>query len=458
LADHATNKQPERDPASAAKKRREPRNRNDIVGRTTLELPSLSGLEPMPLFPPKQEPAAAPHIDAATSSPTVPAPKEQTIVPAEPPTDATNKPPVPLPQTTDARLRAVPARPVANQSQQTAGLSLKEITGQTITGQTTSHPLKRIRLRPLLKALKAGLMLALLCIIIGGAFAYFYVSTIAPQTTTAITLHQRASPTGQRSDATPGGSSIAVGDHPIIELQGYRGNVSIATGQAGSIFIKTSSDQTANADNLHYTKSRDEQGHDLIHIINQTINQSINYEILSPRATEVRVTIDAGSIAIAGISGVTIISTNGSISVQDTTGPTNITTRNGDITLNNVKGAMTVQTSSGSIRGNTLDGQLKATTRNGDIIVRHGTLHDQSQLQTQQGSITYTGTITTKGDYKMSTQSGNVTLTLPASTAMQLHASIHSGTLSNAFRPANGSLAQVSINVGSGSIIVKKAT
>ncbi len=423
-----------------------------------MELPSLSGLEPMPLFPPKQEPAPAPHLDAATSSPTISAPKEQAIVSAEPPTDATNKPPIPLPQTTDARLRAVPARPVPNQSQQTSGLSLKEITGQTITGQTTSHPLKRIRLRPLLKALKAGLVLALLCIIIGGAFAYFHISTSVPQASNAITLHQRASPTGQRSGATPGESSIAVGDQPIIELQGYRGNVSIAAGQTGSIFIKTSGDQTTNADNLHYTQSHDEQGHDLVRIINQAIHQSINYEILSPRATEVRVTIDSGSIAIAGISGVTILSTNGNISVQDIAGPTNIATRNGDITLNSVKGAMTVQTSSGSIRGNTLDGQIKATTRNGDIVVQHGTLHEQSQLQTQQGSITYAGTIATKGDYKMSTQNGNVTLTLPATSAMQLHANIHSGTLNNAFRTASGPHAQVSINVDSGSIIIKKAT
>lgn len=451
MVDHATNKQPEKDPASAAKKRHATHNRNDIVGKTSLDLPSLSGLEPMPLFPPKQEPALATSTDEAASTPAISPPEEQATAPSVQAADTTNQPPKPLSQTTEARLRAIPARP---QSQTTAPLSLQEI-----TGQTTSHPLKRIRLRPLLKPLKAGLVLAILCIIVaGGAFAYFHFPSSAPQTTGSITLHQRASPVQQHSDATPESSSIAVGDHPIIELQGYRGNVSIAAGQTGSILIKTSSNQTAN-NLLHYTQAHDEQGHDLVRIINQTINQSINYEILSPRATEIRITIDSGSISIDGISGVTVTTTNCSISVQNVVGPTTISTRNGDINLNNIKGAMMLQTSSGSIKGDTLDGQLKATTHNGDVIIQHSALHNQSLLQTRQGSIIYTGTIAPKGDYKMNTQNGNVTVTLPATTAIQLHASVQSGTVSNAFSNSHSSSqARVFINAGSGTIAVKKAT
>jgi hypothetical protein len=190
LVDHATNKQPEKGPASAAKKRHETRNRNDIIGKTTLDLPSLSGLEPMPHFLPRQEPAPAASSDEAPSPPAAPTTKEQTSTSAELPVDATYQPPLPLPPTTDARLRAIPARPVPNQSQQTARLSLQEI-----TGQTTSHPLKRIRLRPLFRSLKASLMLALLCILVaGGAFAYFHLPSSTPQATNSIAIHQRASP------------------------------------------------------------------------------------------------------------------------------------------------------------------------------------------------------------------------------------------------------------------------
>jgi hypothetical protein len=457
LVDHATNKQPEKDPISAAKKRRETRNRNDIVGKTTLDLPSLSGLEPMPRFLPRQEPAPTVSSDETPSPPTAPTTKEQAPTPAELPVDATSQPPLPLPPTTDARLRAIPARPVPNQSQQTAKLSLQEITGQTM-----SHPLKRIRLRPLFKSLKASLMLALLCILVaGGAFAYFHFPSSAPQASNSIAIRQRASPPHiqQHSEATPESNSIAVGDHPIIEIQGYRGNVNIATGKASSIVIKTSSDQIANTSHLlHYTQSHDKQGHDLVRITNQTTNQSINYEILSPRTTEVRITIDSGSIAIEGISGITVTTNNSSISVQDVTGPTSISTQNGDIALNNVKGAMMAQTNSGSIKGNTINGQFKAITQNGDVIIQHGTLHGKSLLQTRQGSITYTGTIDPKGDYKISTQSGNVDLTLPANTAMQFHASAQSGTVSNAFHDTNSTPhAQVFINVGRGSITIKKA-
>jgi hypothetical protein len=460
LVDHATNKQPEKDPTSAAKKRRETRNRNDIVGKTTLDLPSLSGLEPMPRFLPRQEPAPTVSSDETPSlSLATPTTKEQAPTPAELPVGAASQPPLPPPPTTDARLRAIPARPVPNQSQQTAKLSLQEI-----TGQTTSHPLKRIRLRPLFKSLKESLMLALLCILVaGGAFAYFYFPSSAPQASNSIAIHQRASPPHiqQHSEATPQTNSITVGNHPIIELQGYQGNISIAAGQAGSIIIKTSSGQVSNTDTnnlLHYTQSHDKQGHDLVRITNQAMNQSINYEILSPRTTEVRLTIDSGLIAVDGISGVTITTTNSSISVQDVAGPTNISTQNGDITLNNIKGAMVVQTSSGSIKGSTINGQFKATAQNGDISIQRGTLHGQSLLQTQQGSITYTGTIEPKGDYKITTQSGNVNLTLPKNTAMQLHASVQSGTTSNAFHDTNSTPhAQVFINVGSGSITIKKA-
>jgi len=293
-----------------------------------------------------------------------------------------------------------------------------------------------------------------------GAFASIHTYTTNPENS-PVPTHQQVSSGQQENNAVPGTRNISVGTDPSIVIKGYKGNVSIYAGSAGSVIIKTNNNgKNFNSESIQYTQSRDEQGHDFINIVTKAMYSSVNYEVSAPSTAQVKVEVDSGSISVDGVSGVTIDTISGSLAIEDVNGPIGVSTENGDITVRNIKGQMTMETRNGSIRGNNVNGQLKAVTQNGDIIVKQAMLNGQSVLKTQQGSVRFTGTIDPRGTYAMETHSGDVDLTLPAHVAFQLHASTNSGSVSNEFGNNDiGSTpqAQVIINIGSGSVIVKRA-
>jgi DUF4097 and DUF4098 domain-containing protein YvlB len=308
------------------------------------------------------------------------------------------------------------------------------------------------------------MLIGLLCLSLLGAFASLHIHTITSENR-PILVHEQVSPGQQGNNSTSETRNISVGTSPSILIKGHKGNVSIYTGSAGSVIVKTNNsgkNQAANSDNegIRYTQSRDGHGHDFITIVTQPLSSSVDYDVRAPRTAQVNVEVDSGSISVDGVQGVTIDTTNGSIDIEEVNGPIEVSTVNGDITVRNVKGQMAMQTSNGSIRGNNLNGPLKAITQHGDVVIQQAMLSGQSLLQTNQGSVRFAGTIDPKGNYTMETQSGNVDLTLPTHVAFQLHASTDSGSVYNEFGGNNkGSTpqAQVMIHIGSGSVTVKRA-
>jgi hypothetical protein len=359
-----------------------------------------------------------------------------------------------LPPTTEARLRAVPARPALQPS------PLPSSEQQTTTQNT--GPLKRIRLRRFI-------VVGLFCLAMLGAGAFAYTGSSGTAQNGPVVVHQPVA-AGQQgnsslNNALPETRTIAVGAYPFITIKGHKGNVSISAGGAGSVVIKASNNSknlasTIGSKGIQYTQSRDKQGRDFITIVTMPVYNNVNYNVSAPSSALVKVEVDSGSIVVNGVSGVNIVTTNGSLNIENVSGPIEVSTENGDITGNNIKGQMTMQTVHGSIRDNNVNGQLKAVTQDGDVIVKQATLYGQSILKTQYGSVRFTGTIDRRGTYTMGTQSGDVDLTLSAPVAFQLHASTNSGSVSNELGSndiGDAPQAQITITIGSGSVVVKRA-
>lgn len=456
MTKHSINQQPDRSLVSSIIKQNKMRDRNDIVRRTSLPLPSLPGLDHPSLTPISQERTTEPTIPISkrggkiTSQLTRSFTTGQEIHPPDLLTDTKDASlqPLLLPPTTENRLRAVPARP----AQKPGTPSTLPPPEQKITGQNTT-PLKRIRLRPII-------LVGLLCLFLLGTFAYIYPPTTALKNTSVPMHHQNSS--GQQEDNSISGTrNIVVGAYPSIMIKGHRGNVTISAGRAGSVIVKTNSNgKNPNSKGIQYTQSRDGQGHDFISITTNPMYSDVNYNVSAPDTASVKVEVDSGSISVDGINGVSIITISGSLDIENANGPIHVSTENGDITVHNIKGQIMLESRNGSIRGNNINGQLTAITQDGDVMVKQVILHDQSVLKTQQGSVRFAGTIDPTGTYTMATQSGDVDLTLPALIVFQLHASTRSGSISNAFSnyaSGNTSQAQIIINIGSGSVTVKKA-
>lgn len=457
MKDHSINQQPDRASASSIIKQNKMRDRNDIVRRTSLPLPSLPGLEQASLTPISQERTTEPTIPVSkreekiTSPLTQPSTTEQEVHPSDHLTDTKKDARLQsllLSSTTENRLRAVPARP----TQKPGTPSASSFPDQKTTGQNIP-PLKRVRLRPIL-------LIGLLCLSILGTFAYIHPSIIT-QENSPVSIHHQNYSTPQENNPVSGTSNISVGAYPSILIKGHRGNVTISAGRAGSVIVKTNSNgKNSNSKGIHYTQSRDGQGHDFISIATNPISSDVNYNVSAPDTASVKVEVDSGSISVDGINGVSIITTSGSLDIENANGPLHVSTENGDITVHNIKGQIMLESRNGSIRGNNINGQLTAITQNGDVTVKQTILHDQSVLKTQQGSVHFAGTIDSTGTYTMETQSGDVNLILPALATFQLHASTRSGSISNAFGnhdSNNTSQPQIIISIGSGSVTVKRA-
>jgi hypothetical protein len=137
-------------------------------------------------------------------------------------------------------------------------------------------------------------------------------------------------------------------------------------------------------------------------------NISIDYEITTPRGSNVNAGSGSGDLQVSGISGGLKASTgSGSIDANGIGGAVALDTGSGDIKaeLNNPSSTK-AQTGSGSIRINGVVGGLKAGTGSGDIEV--------------QGQPT--------SDWKLETGSGSVTLAV-GSAHFSLDASTGSGTV-----------------------------
>ncbi len=382
--------------------------RGDFIERTKLPLPSLSGLDQTPFSPPP---------DAPTMRTTIPF-------------DDHKREEVTLPNA------QIPDPPHANT--------------QTINA----------------RKLSSFLLTALLCLIsfVAGASIYAYASTSAQGT---MPIHELVSSGAHQRSNIPlanvllGTGSFQVGAQPTFILHGNTGNVTVAAGNAGMITVKTSNksrghDANAGNQGINYSRSYDNQRHDVITMT--IVPGQIDTTIEVPSSAQVQIEVDSGSISVTGIGGVNIDTNSGNLSINDISKSAHIYTTNGDITAHNVKGQVAMETVNGSIRATTIAGQAKAITQNGDVILREAALNGQSTLKTTYGSVYFSGTIDPRGTYTLDTHSGNVSLALPDNTLLQLHAQTNSGSVYSEFRQnVSGSAAQIIINVGNGSITVRKA-
>jgi len=339
LTDHLTNQQSEKSPASSIRNQNRMRDRNDIIRRTSLPLPSLPGLEQTSLPAIAQERTTEPALPASkregkiTAQFTQPSTTEQEVYPFDHLTDTNDARSRPLPPTTENRLRAVPARPA-----QKPGIAFELPSPDQKTAGQNTGPLKRIRLRPIL-------LIGLFCLSMLGTFAYTHPLTLTPGDI-SIAMQIQSSSGQQENDAVPETRSIAVGAYPSIVIKGHKGNVTISAGRTSSVIVKTNSnDRNSNNNGIRYTQFRDGQGHDFITIVTTPLYSSVNYNVSAPSTASVKVGVDSGSITVEGISGVSITTTSGGIDIKNVNGPIQVATENGDITVHNIKGRIILKPS-----------------------------------------------------------------------------------------------------------------
>ena len=237
--------------------------------------------------------------------------------------------------------------------------------------------------------------------------------------------------------------------------------MNIQAGNTSTVVVTAKAHGNSNSAGILYNQANDGQGYDRITIATKPGYMNIDYDITAPSTTVVQVQVNGGSIAVDGMSGVTIDTGGGNLDIENVHGPVNVYTENGDITANNLAGSVDMNVGNGgSIRASNVNGSIKAISHSGDVIVRAAALNGVSDLETNYGSIHFEGTIDPQGTYTMKTINGNINLTLPGNAAFQLTASVGSGTIYNTFGSTivgYGPRAEIMANITNGSVTVNKA-
>ncbi len=129
---------------------------------------------------------------------------------------------------------------------------------------------------------------------------------------------------------------------------------------------------------------------------------------------------------------------NGSVNIVITL-PPSVNTGNTPVVLNGGSSPITI-TSTGNVSINGLNGVLNVKNDSGKITVQNALLSPGSTLETQNGDITFTGTVDTVAGssnnpsiYTISSEVGSLDVTLPANINVILDAYTNTGTISSDF-------------------------
>ena len=455
------------DPAHPVRKSNSTQSRSDIVARTKFTLPPLPLSTPLhqPPSPVKLRPTTRPRPQETPAQlPPSPPIGSRNIVQSAPHEPGATS--IAQPASTPSMRFMFPSAPGVSAASGPLPLNDQSHAYDSLTLPRSQQ--KRDARKPLiliLVILLATFVLAFVGSIVGIAIASRGNTTSAPpvaHSATPTIAHARD--TGVTNQPTmPGRRSFQVAPHPLIVINGHKGDMNISTGNSATVLVNAhkhgNTSASGSADTMvKYVQSKDQQGRDHLDISTTLNNANVDFDVTMPATAQVQIQIDGGSIAVNGISGVTIDTFSGSLDLQNIHGPVDVQTENGDITARTLNGSVKMQSQNGSIRVNTVNGQLQALTHNGDVIVRKATLQGQSTLETNSGSVWVEGSLNPAGTYTLKTTHGDIDLSLPANTAFRLTAHTASGSISNDFGSSFAGLAPrppVSASIaGGGSITI----
>jgi len=163
-------------------------------------------------------------------------------------------------------------------------------------------------------------------------------------------------------------------------------------------------------------------------------NMGAKFIIKAPRKVNLdRIVTSNGSVKLDDIEGVARIRTsNGSVRAARVHGSLEAHTSNGAVEARDLDGPATIRTSNGRVQVDGVRGALHATTSNGSIVarLRSPEPHRPVKLETSNGGIDLTMDALEDNEVRASTSNGGITVKLPARIGARVrartsHSSIH---------------------------------
>ncbi len=158
-------------------------------------------------------------------------------------------------------------------------------------------------------------------------------------------------------------------------------------------------------------------------------------EIDVPRSAVVNVKNNESETTIESVGKVRVENVGGGIFLNDITNGVDATTYEGDVTIAKSSGAITLASTTGNIVAfdlapSEIGDIFKAKTNSGAITLQN-IEHRQMEVNSNSGSVKYTGEFQNGGQYKFGTQNGSISLLIPADSSCKILASYGYGAFNS---------------------------
>jgi hypothetical protein len=166
-------------------------------------------------------------------------------------------------------------------------------------------------------------------------------------------------------------------------------------------------------------------------------NMGAKYVIRAPRKIDLdRIVSSNGSMKVNDIEGkMRLRTSNGSVRTVRVRGDLEVTTSNGGVEVDGLDGPATIHTTNGRVTAEGVHGTLQASTSNGSIRARllKPEPHRAVKLQTSNGAIDLTMDSLADNDIRASTSNGGIVVKLPREAAAHIHARTSHNTVRTDF-------------------------
>ena len=157
------------------------------------------------------------------------------------------------------------------------------------------------------------------------------------------------------------------------------------------------------------------------------------FDVAVPVGTRISATTVSGRIEVRATEGEVVVrTTSGSVDIRNAKERVEVSTVSGDVELSRIAGRIRVDGISSTIYADDISGDLNVETVSGEITMRRAAL-EGLVASAVSGTITYEGTLSANGSYRLNTHSGSVTLGLPANVGALLELETFSGRINSDF-------------------------
>ena len=219
---------------------------------------------------------------------------------------------------------------------------------------------------------------------------------------------------------------LSRGDRVVME--NIAGEVRVVTWDRDELQVRTT-DDSRSALSVRRSGSRLELRPD----DSKGRRRGVEVEIRLPSWVDIEISGLSLDVRVNGVGGALAVTTvRGDIRVENTTGVVSLRSVQGEIDVVDASGTIVVSSQGDDVRMRRVSGSVQVHSGTGDLTLTDMEAHSV-RAETQDGDITFSGSLMSGGEYYFSVHDGDATIVIPAGTGARVKASVFDGEFTSDF-------------------------